>query len=250
MAEKEGAYKKEIKHIAEKIAQLGDYLSAAKIAFGIGANKEAIEYVQKLAKDPYGKEAVDVNVETEKGALEYITKQFEQDLSYTNIAQLAKSGSFKEPINEEDRKASLERADNLAKKKNYGKAGLYALYGEEPKKALDYAKKIVEKGGTREAREIVLNLFAYNKLKEGWEISKGANKTIDDVVISILAFGGIGLLFSIFSKPYAISPENVQLAPPFPNYLIYVFLAMLIGGAGYFIAKHFLRKRDIIPLSF
>jgi hypothetical protein len=63
--------------------------------------------------------------------------------------------------------------------------------------------------------------------------------TIDDVVKSILAFGGIGILFSLISKPTVISAQNVQLAPPFPNLMIYFFIAMLIGGTSYFLVKKF-----------
>jgi len=88
--------------------------------------------------------------------------------------------------------------------------------------------------------------YAYLKaVEEGFGKTKQAAKNnllekvryIDSVATSILAFGGIGTLFTFFSKSDVISAQNVQLAPPFPNYLIYIFLAMFIGGIAYFLAK-------------
>jgi len=71
----------------------------------------------------------------------------------------------------------------------------------------------------------------YSLKKHGYDL--------DNVITSILAFGGLGLIFSFFSKPNVISAQNVQLAPPFPNYMVYIFAAMLIGGIGYFLVKKF-----------
>lgn len=65
-------------------------------------------------------------------------------------------------------------------------------------------------------------------------------KGIEGIIGGITAIGGIGFLYTLFSKP-TITAQNVQLAPPFPNFMMYIFLAMLIGGAAYFLAKKLIR---------
>jgi len=116
---------------------------------------------------------------------------------------------------------------------------VYAIFGKVSEDARYYGN------AAKYYKKVGMNKKANEMLKK-----EKASKTLDSVVTSILAFGGLGLIFSFFSKPDIISPSNVQLAPPFPNYMIYIFAVMLIGGIGYFVAKHFLKKKDIIPLSF
>ena len=65
----------------------------------------------------------------------------------------------------------------------------------------------------------------------------------------IMILSSFGLIFSLFSKPAVLSAQEIQLAPPLPNYMIFVLLGLLVISAVYlFIMKN--RKKSRIPLSF
>jgi tetratricopeptide (TPR) repeat protein len=158
---------------------------------------------------------------------------------------------------EKAREAAVKSAKEGEKKgvKFYNQTGEMYEFAGIKEKAIEFYKKTAEayKNGQLEANNPDRKAKSYfekaKNLEE--ELKKGGkSKTIDNIITSILAFGGLGLIFTFFSKPRVISAQNVQLAPPFPNYLIYVFLAMLLVGGIYFIAKRFMKKKDIIPLSF
>lgn len=117
------------------------------------------------------------------------------------------------------------RGDNDWAGENYEKAGMI----NEAREA--YLK------GAKDAEARKNPKWANELYKKAENLGKSQSKTLDSIVTSILAFGGIGLIYSFFSKPNVISAQNVQLAPPFPNYMVYVFAAMLIGGIGYFLVK-------------
>jgi len=129
------------------------------------------------------------------------------------------------------RKMDKTKEAQAIEKKLGEKLEIYGVSEKSPY-ALKDAYKVYElTGQLEEAKRVKRELSTLPK--------KIANKSLESVVTSILAFGGIGLLFSSLSKPQVIStmPLNAQLAPPFPNYAIYVFLAMFIGGIGYFLFK-------------
>ena len=68
---------------------------------------------------------------------------------------------------------------------------------------------------------------------------------VNGVVGSILVIGGIGVFSSLFARSKVINEavqSTQQLAPPMPDYLPFVFLAMYIGGLVYFLAKKFKKK--------
>jgi len=77
-----------------------------------------------------------------------------------------------------------------------------------------------------------------------------AAKTLDTIIKSIMAISGIFFLFSLLATPKVIGPTNVQLAPPLPNFMIYVFGMLLIIGVIYFVVTRAFKKRVSIPLSF
>ena len=75
------------------------------------------------------------------------------------------------------------------------------------------------------------------------------SKYLDNIVAVIMTLSGIGVLYSLFSKEAVMASTGAQLlAPPFPNYLIYIFPLIVIAGGIYFLWKR--AKRDLIPLSF
>jgi hypothetical protein len=88
------------------------------------------------------------------------------------------------------------------------------------------------------------NKILFENLKK--EMGKLESKTIDNVVTSVMTASGIGILYMLFSKSAAVPTE--MLAPPFPNYLVYVLPLITIFGGIYFLWKR--AKRDLIPLSF
>jgi len=97
----------------------------------------------------------------------------------------------------------------------------------------------------------------YMRKKQMTEKERYSNRTIDNILTALFAFGSLGLFFSFFSSSGTIGiiPKNVQLAPPMPNYLDYlpfVFFLFLITGGVYFMIKYFKRKEKeySIPLSF
>jgi len=104
--------------------------------------------------------------------------------------------------------------------------------GIDKTKIKQYAKELSYFNKDIEAR-----LELENKSNSG--LKKMLRGGLENIATAILSFGGLGLIFSIFSKPSIISAQNVQLAPPFPNYMAYIFLVMLIGGASYFLIKKF-----------
>ena len=141
-----------------------------------------------------------------------------------------KVSSLKEP-------AKIEYLEGILKEgnmKQYTKGLVHGDLGDIYKKKYDWPNVI------EHYEKCIKILKSSKEYKRQTKILKSEGykqDTIDSVVKSILAFGGIGLIFSLFSKPSVISAQNIQLAPPFPNYMVYVFLAMLIGGIGYFLIK-------------
>lgn len=78
-----------------------------------------------------------------------------------------------------------------------------------------------------------------------------SSKTIDNVVMTLMLFSGMGILYQVFSREAVMASTNQLMAPPFPNYLIYVLPLIVITGGIYFLWRK--AKRDLmnlIPLSF
>jgi hypothetical protein len=147
----------------------------------------------------------------------------------------------------EDRKLLGFRGQQYEQEHNYEKA-------LEAYKMADKRQDAVRVARLLRAEKEKYRLKAAQKAeieeKLGEEGYKSLRKALDNLVKAIMAIGGIGFIFSLFAKPYVISAENVQLAPPLPNYMVYIFGILLIIGAVYFMIKVAFRKKDIIPLSF
>jgi hypothetical protein len=75
-----------------------------------------------------------------------------------------------------------------------------------------------------------------------------SSQTIDSLVATVMLLSGTGILYMLFSKQEAIVSQYALLAPPFPNYLIYILPLVVIVGGIYFLWKK--ARKDIIPLSF
>jgi len=116
--------------------------------------------------------------------------------------------------------------------------GNYALALSAYKKGRDYdnARRMIKKIRAEEAM--------------GQENYRGLQALLYDGAKALMVLSGIGLVFSLFSKPQVISAENVQLAPPLPNYMIYVLAGLLIASAAYLFIKQNRKKKSRIPLSF
>ena len=192
--------KEEALEYAKKLADIGDYEDAGNIAADVGAKEEALEYAKGvMKKNKYGYD--------EAIGIQVKVRAIDEAISLSNSAPWASHLRSAGII----RKAVLEYAEESAKSGDYSKAVELASKIGASKEAVKYARTGIDK----------------------------SKNTLENVVTSILAFGGIGLLFSFFSKPNVISAQNVQLAPPFPNYMVYIFAVMLIGGIGYFLVKKF-----------
>ena len=76
-----------------------------------------------------------------------------------------------------------------------------------------------------------------------YDLTKKKGKNLEAVVASFTALSGIGFLYSLFSKPKVIAPGDIQLAPPLPNYTIYIFAILFLLGIGYFILKKLKKKK-------
>jgi len=183
----------------------------------------------------------------EKNLLIDAVKMLSKDYGINPARSYSSLGKVSESIKDYSQAAEMyEKA-----RENFNAARMYAESYKKSgdvnayKKAIKYAKNADKEGLIHSAEEI------YSKL--GLRPESKASKNIGSIVTSILAFGGLGLIFSLFSKTKVISmtSQTAQLAPPFPNYMIYVFSAMLICGAGYFIVSYIKKKRNSqIPLSF
>jgi len=144
---------------------------------------------------------------------------------------MKKESKEHEDISDEAKKLAGFMAQKYENEHNYKKASLaYELAGK-PKDAERAAKKL-------EAAEAL-----------GAENYASLEKVLYSVAKAVMVVSSIGLVFSFFAKPKVISVQEIQLAPPMPNYMIYVLLALLIASAVYlFIKKN--KKKSRIPLSF
>ena len=137
------------------------------------------------------------------------------------------------------KEAYFRASDVMAKKGNYREAVSFLTDCMRELNAAEYVL-----GGSKEISSKIADL---NSKLEKQEKSK---KTIDKIVTSLIALGGIGTFFTLFPASKLASVRiGQQLAPPIQDFTIYVFLALMLGGLGY-LAVRKIRRRISIPLSF
>ena len=109
----------------------------------------------------------------------------------------------------------------------------------------DLQKSYISKAKEYEQKGDTSNAEAYYS-KAGLNKGNGYDRVAE--VLSVIA--GLGLIFSFYATPKVISAQDIQLAPPLPNFAIYIFLAVLLASGVYLVAKSLKRKKSNIPLSF
>jgi hypothetical protein len=79
-----------------------------------------------------------------------------------------------------------------------------------------------------------------------------AQKGLGNVFKALMLLSGIGIFYRMYSEMQASGAVPTQLlAPPLPALWPYVFIAVILVGTVYFIAKAIKRKKmSEIPLSF
>lgn len=166
-----------------------------------------------------------------------------------------------------EKEGSYERAAELYKKlkmnDKYVEVKFKAARKYKKEGQLIYAIEAFTEAGTswayREAssisRSIGNEIWAERYDKKADEIEDAAinnqsqaTRTIDNAVSAMMLLSGMGVLYMLFAKQEMMATQGQLLAPPFPNYLIYILPLILIVGGIYFLWKR--ARRDIIPLSF
>lgn len=245
-----------IEEIEKKISHLKDANKKVQYLSSLSDRKHSgIIYWPEGKGDEYKNLKRDRNREHKKALLKPETKKAVNELlskyyleAAENFAEKGKgyeAAMYYRNAEIKDKETLIKAANKLSKTKSYSAAAEFYEKARMKDKAKENyicegdafantcwtgnAIYFYEKAGMKkeDAQERV------QKINE----KSNAHKTIDSIVTSILAFGGIGLLFSLFSQPGVITLE--QAAPPFPNYMPYIFLAMLIGGTAYFLIKKF-----------
>jgi len=86
--------------------------------------------------------------------------------------------------------------------------------------------------------------------KVGFNVDAKKLQALDSAFAATAVFGGFGIIFSLFSRPKVITAQNIQLAPPLPNFMIYIFILFLLAGGSYFLMKYIRKRMGSVPLSF
>jgi tetratricopeptide (TPR) repeat protein len=76
-----------------------------------------------------------------------------------------------------------------------------------------------------------------NEIKRELKPVYDVEKRMEVGAVAASVLGSVGMFYFLFSKPQGISPQALQLAPPSPNYAMYIVSALFILGIGYFAVK-------------